>query len=254
MELNRSLRDALLFLHPVLYDQPLLGAGNYVGALDELYLFLTNLTAIEYIRNLMKRDRKKDSLLVLASQNIEDFLQPGVRELTKPLFSIPTHQFLFNPGQLEPKAFCDTLQLEQAEFALIRYPERGTCLYRCGNERYLLQVHFPEFKGGHVRKGGWTVMEHQNRYEAIFRLALAYAKTVAEVSEGGDATGMRATLSYVGMVAAQYSQVAGKEFDVRYTISHGEHGRTCACTTPRRSAGHPPWVTNFRRRSLPPAV
>ena len=49
----------------------LLGAGNYVGALDELYLFLTNLTAIEYIRNLMKRDRKKDSLLVLASQNIE---------------------------------------------------------------------------------------------------------------------------------------------------------------------------------------
>ena len=124
----------------------LLGAGNYVGALDELYLFLTNLTAIEYIRNLMKRDRKKDSLLVLASQNLEDFLQPGVRELTKPLFSIPTHQFLFNPGQLEPKAFCDTLQLEPAEFELIRYPERGTCLYRCGNERYLLQVHFPEFK------------------------------------------------------------------------------------------------------------
>ena len=99
-------------------------------------------------------DRKKDSLLVLASQNIEDFLQPGVRELTKPLFSIPTHQFLFNPGQLEPKAFCDTLQLEQAEFELIRYPERGTCLYRCGNERYLLQVHFPEFKEAMFGKAG----------------------------------------------------------------------------------------------------
>ena len=67
-------------------------------------------------------------------------------------------------------------------------------------------------------------MEHQNRYEAIFRLALAYAKTVAEVSEGGDTIGMRAALSYVGMVAAQYSQVTGKEFDVRYSISHGEHG------------------------------
>lgn len=67
-------------------------------------------------------------------------------------------------------------------------------------------------------------MEHQNRYKAIFRLALAYAKTVAEVSEGGDTIGMRAALSYVGMVAAQYSQVTGKEFDVRYSISHGEHG------------------------------
>ena len=67
-------------------------------------------------------------------------------------------------------------------------------------------------------------MEHQNRYEAIFRLALAYAKTVAELSEGGDVIGMRAALSYVGMVAAQYSQVTGKEFDVRYSVSHGEHG------------------------------
>ena len=154
MELNRSLRDALLFSILSYMTNALLGAGNYVGALDELYLFLTNLTAIEYIRNLMKRDRKKDSLLVLASQNIEDFLQPGVRELTKPLFSIPTHQFLFNPGQLEPKAFCDTLQLEPAEFELIRYPERGTCLYRCGNERYLLQVHFPEFKEAMFGKAG----------------------------------------------------------------------------------------------------
>ncbi len=154
MELNRNLRDALLFSILSYMTNALLGTGNYVGALDELYLFLTNLTAIEYIRNLMKRDRKKDSLLVLASQNIEDFLQPGVKELTKPLFSIPTHQFLFNPGQLEPKAFCDTLQLEQAEFQLIRYPERGTCLYRCGNERYLLQVHFPEFKEAMFGKAG----------------------------------------------------------------------------------------------------
>ena len=67
-------------------------------------------------------------------------------------------------------------------------------------------------------------MENQDRYEAIFQLALVYAKTVAEVTEGGDATGMRAALSYVGMVAAQYSQVTGKEFDVRYSVSHGEHG------------------------------
>ena len=44
--------------------------------------------------------------------------------------------------------------VEQAEFELIRYPERGTCLYRCGNERYLLQVHFPEFKEKMFGKAG----------------------------------------------------------------------------------------------------
>ncbi len=107
---------------------------------------MTNLTAIEYIRNLMKRVRKRDSSVVIASQDIEDFLMEGVRELTKPLFSILTHQFLFNAGNTESKIYIDTMQLEEAEFELIRYPERGTCLYRCGNERYLLKVTVPPFK------------------------------------------------------------------------------------------------------------
>jgi len=124
----------------------LLDVGNTVASIDELYLFLTNLTAIEYIRNACKRVRKKDSAMILASQNIDDFLIEGVREYTKPLFSIPTHQFLFNAGQCEPRVYTDTLQLEDSEFALIKYPERGTCLYRCGNERYLLQVIAPEYK------------------------------------------------------------------------------------------------------------
>ena len=77
---------------------------------------------------------------------IEDFLIPSIREFTKPLFSIPTHQFLFNAGQINPKEYMDALQVEPSEFELIKYPERGTCLYRCGNERYLLQVIAPEYR------------------------------------------------------------------------------------------------------------
>lgn len=67
-------------------------------------------------------------------------------------------------------------------------------------------------------------MENQDRYEAICQLALVYAKAVAKTAVGGDSLGIRVALSYVGMMAAQYSQVTGKEFDVRYSISHGEHG------------------------------
>jgi len=146
MNLNKRLKDALLFSILSYMTNSLLGAGNCAAAVDELYLFLTNLTAIEYIRNLMKRVRKRDSSVVIASQNIEDFLMEGVRELTKPLFSIPTHQFLFNAGNTEPRVYIDTMQLDEAEFELIRYPKRGICLYRCGNERYLLKVAFPPFK------------------------------------------------------------------------------------------------------------
>lgn len=154
MDTNKRLKDAMLFNILSYMSNELLGKGNTAASIDELYLFLTNMTAIEYIRNAMKRVRKKDSAIILASQNIEDFLIPSIREYTKPLFSIPTHQFLFNAGQINPKDFMDALQVEASEFERIRYPERGSCLYRCGNERYLLQVIAPEYKAELFGKAG----------------------------------------------------------------------------------------------------
>lgn len=154
LDTNKRLKDAMLFNLLSYMSNQLLGNGNTAASIDELYLFLTNMTAIEYIRNAMKRVRKKDSSIILASQNIEDFLIPSIREFTKPLFSIPTHQFLFNAGSINPKEYMDALQVEQNEFELIKYPERGTCLYRCGNERYLLQVIAPDHKSKLFGKAG----------------------------------------------------------------------------------------------------
>jgi type IV secretory pathway VirB4 component len=154
MDANKKLKDAMLFNILSYMNHKLLTNGNTVASIDELYLFLTNLTAIEYIRNAAKRVRKKDSEIVLASQNIEDFLIPGIREFTKPLFSIPTHHFLFNPGNINPKEFMDALQIEESEYELIKYPERGVCLFKCGNERYLLQVIAPEYKAALFGKAG----------------------------------------------------------------------------------------------------
>lgn len=154
LDTNRRLKDAMLFNILSYMSNQLLGQGNTAASIDELYLFLTNLTAIEYIRNASKRVRKKESSVILASQNIEDFLLPSIREMKKPLFSIPTHQFLFNAGQINPKEYMDALQVEPSEFELIKYPERGTCLYRCGNERYLLQVIAPEYKSAIFGKAG----------------------------------------------------------------------------------------------------
>ena len=146
MDLNKKLRCAIEFNILSYMTHQLLSVGNAVATLDELYLFLDSPTTIEYIRNAMKRVRKMDSALVLASQNIEDFLIPSIREFTKPLFSIPTHQFLFNPGMVNEKEYIDALQVGQAEYDLIRSSMRGICLYRCGNERYLLQVLAPDHK------------------------------------------------------------------------------------------------------------
>ena len=48
----------------------------------------------------------------------------------------------------------DVPRIEEFEFERIRYPERGTCLFHCGNERYLLQVIAPEFKQKMFGKAG----------------------------------------------------------------------------------------------------
>jgi hypothetical protein len=146
LQASKNIKNALLFNVLSYMSNLLLTNGNTVAAIDEFYLFLSNLTAVEYIRNFSKRVRKKESSVILASQNLEDYELPGIAEYTKPLFSIPTHSFLFNAGNINPQMYMDTLQLEPSEFDLIRYPQRGVCLYRCGNERYNLMVKAPEYK------------------------------------------------------------------------------------------------------------
>ena len=146
LQASRSLKNALLFNVLSFMSDVLLTQGNTAASLDEFYLFLSNLTAVEYVRNFMKRVRKKESSVILASQNLEDFNIEGIRELTKPLFSIPTHTFLFNAGNTDARFYIDTLQLEESEYELIKYPQRGACLYKCGSERYNLIVHAPDYK------------------------------------------------------------------------------------------------------------
>ncbi len=154
LQAGRSLKNALLFNILSFMSDELLTEGNTAASLDEFYLFLSNLTAVDYVRNFMKRVRKKESAVIIASQNLEDFNLDGVKEYTKPLFSIPTHQFLFNAGSIDARFYTDTLQLEDSEYNLIRYPQRGVCLYKCGNERYNLMVHAPEHKARLFGKAG----------------------------------------------------------------------------------------------------
>ena len=154
LQASKNVKNALLFNVLSFMSDKLLTEGNTVASIDELYLFLTNLTAIEYIRNFMKRVRKKDSAVILASQNLEDFNIEGIRELTKPLFSIPTHAFLFNAGNIDKQFYIDSLQLEESEYNLIRFPQRGVCLYKCGIERYNLAVHAPAYKEKLFGKAG----------------------------------------------------------------------------------------------------
>ena len=149
-----SVKNALLFNVLSYLSHRLLTEGNTVASIDELHMFLSNPTAIEYIRGFMKRVRKKYSAVMLASQNLDDFNLPGIAELTRPLFSIPTHQFLFNAGAIDPRFFMDNLQLERFEYEIVKNSPAHHCLFKCGKERYQLEVQAPPHKAVLFGKAG----------------------------------------------------------------------------------------------------
>lgn len=146
MEVADNLKNAMLFNLLTYMNNKLLVEGDTVCIIDEFYLFLDNPTMVKYIRNYMKRVRKKESAIVLASQNIEDYLQKDIAELTKPLFAIPTYKFLFYPGSIDKKLYMDLLNINESEYNLIKAPSRGNCLFISGIEKYNLQVKAPKYK------------------------------------------------------------------------------------------------------------
>ena len=137
---NDALKNAMLFNMLSYMSDALLKKGNAALGLDEAYLFLDYPIAVKYLRSFMKRVRKRDSSILIASTHVEDFLVPDIKEYTKPLFSTPTHRFLFYPGSIGEREYCDALHLEQAEYDLISAPQRGVCLYCSGRERYHLEI------------------------------------------------------------------------------------------------------------------
>lgn len=144
---NANLKDGM-FMNAFSYmSNKFLTEGNCNLFVDELHEFVENKIAVSYITSFMKRGRKKNSGVCIASQNVEDLLRPNVITYTKPLMLLPTHSFLFHPGvNCNPEEFQRALNVQPWEYDLIRTPNRGHCLYKCGNERYHLHVRAPAYK------------------------------------------------------------------------------------------------------------
>ena len=120
--------------------------GNTVVICDEIHEIVKSMIVVMYIRSFVKRGRKRDSNILTASQNIEDLMLPGILEYTMPLFSIPTHRFLFFPGNVDKEKFRRVTNTTPNEFSLISSPNQGFCLYSCGDERYYMHVIAPDHK------------------------------------------------------------------------------------------------------------
>jgi type IV secretory pathway VirB4 component len=88
---------------------------------DELYLVMNrnNLTMAEYYRNFAKRARKYDAIIATATQNLGDFLDPLIINMSSVLFNNPNYKFTFYPGDLDFPAVKKLLKLTDGEIDLI---------------------------------------------------------------------------------------------------------------------------------------
>lgn len=154
LELNETLKNAIyLNLFSYMSHKFFIG-GKTAVFLDELHEIIKSRIVVDYIRSFVKRGRKKDSNVVIASQNIDDLMLPGIIEYTRPLFSIPTHRFLFFPGTVQVDDFKSATHLSDTEYKLISKSHRGHAFYMCGNERYHVQIIAPAHKAALFAESG----------------------------------------------------------------------------------------------------
>ena len=123
---------------------PILTLTSLEVVLSGVLLKLPSLKRVLSVRPAILVRHGKPDRAVMRSVRVS--AEELLSQLRQKVFSIPTHQFLFNAGSVNKRFYMDNLQLEESEFELIRYPQRGVCLYKCGNERYLLQVIAPKYK------------------------------------------------------------------------------------------------------------
>ncbi len=146
LETNENLKNAMYFNIFSFMQHKFFTAGNTVVVADELHEIIKSKIVVTYIRSFVKRGRKKNSDVVIASQNLDDLMLPGIIEYTRPLFAIPTHSFLAYPGKVDIKTFKETANITDTEYSLIDRSHQGHFLYCCGSERYKLHVIAPPYK------------------------------------------------------------------------------------------------------------
>ncbi len=143
---NQNLMNAMYFNIFSFMSNQYLTAGDTSIFFDELQELLKNKIALSYLGSFVARGRKRGSNVIMASPAVSEFFRPEIAEQTKPLMTLPTHRFLFHPGNVNTDEFKANLALTDPEYAVIQNPNRGHCLYTCGNERYHLNVIAPKHK------------------------------------------------------------------------------------------------------------
>lgn len=108
--------------------------------IDELYLFLENTIMVKYISSFVRRARKYNALIGIATQQVADCLRDDIAMYIAALFNVSTYKFLFYPGEIDRDMMQEKLKLSDGEILKISKPRKRHCLVCAGDERYYIEV------------------------------------------------------------------------------------------------------------------
>ncbi len=128
-----------------LWDQVRAGraAGRQTTLLvDEAWLLADPQTpqALGFLRDLSKRIRKYGGSLIVATQNLVDFLAPELARLGQPVLSNASTKLLMRQEAKDLEAMRDLLRLSEAECDLLAGARRGEGLLLAGNQHLRLYI------------------------------------------------------------------------------------------------------------------
>lgn len=109
---------------------------------------------MQSLRNMSKRVRKYDSLLVVITQQVIDFLDDRVKLYGQALVDLPTYKFIFKVDAQNLKDTVDTFALSEPEKDIIQSAQKRHCVGILGAQRLHLVFELPQSRLDMMGKGG----------------------------------------------------------------------------------------------------
>jgi len=113
-----------------------------------------NPQALAFLRDTSKRIRKYMGSLMVASQNVIDFLDPSIAKHGQAILDNPCYKVLLGQGDKDLQALTILMRLTEAEQDLLQSAKRGEGLLVAGNQRIHIKIESAPYEAPYLVGGG----------------------------------------------------------------------------------------------------